>query len=367
MRVLVDSEIYRLQSTGGISRIFTESLQRLGKILPEIAIRLTHVENHFRSRLPQAPWIQPPLSFRPRRFEAAINASLERRWKPQIFHGTYFTTPGVRGVRTVATVYDFIHEECASLEGFHASVVARKRLALQSADCIIAISDATRESVFRHIRGAESKVRVIYPGVAEAFLADAGGGGDAGRELRAAIGNARPYWLFVGVRRAYKNFGTLLRAFARAASRAEADLVLIGGDHELAGWEVDFLISRRLEKRVHLLGQVTDRLLIAAYREAAAFVFPSCAEGFGIPLIEAMACGTRVLAADIPVFREIALGRAEFFDPHDQDALEELLLMSLERAPEPERLDEARQYAARFTWDEAARKLAEVYQSCAAT
>jgi len=361
MRVLVESDIYRRQSTGGISRIFTESLQRIGAFLPEIDIRFTHLENHFKSRLPKAPCIRPPLDFRPRRFEAAVNAFLERRWKPQVLHSTYFKVPRIQGVRTLVTVYDFIYEEFPSLMGVDGYIPALKRAALQSADCIIAISNATKEATLRHIGGPEERVRVIYPGVSEIFLEEAGA--DARREFRGAVGNERPFWLYVGNRKYYKNFGTLLRAFAQIASRVDADLVLVGGESDLADWQIDLLLSKGLEKRVHLLGAVNDKLLAAAYRETAAFVFPSCAEGFGIPILEAMACKTPILAADIPVFREIASGRARFFASHDQAALAELLLESLDRKPAPEQLEEARQYASRFSWAAAARELAEVYRS----
>lgn len=365
MRVLVDSEIYRLQATGGISRIFTESLARIASFLPEIDIRFTWLENHFKGRLPKAPGIRRPLDFRPRRFEQALNTSMQRRWDPQIFHSTYFTVPSLRGVRKVVTVYDFIYEEFSTLTGCHNHILEQKRTALRGADSIVAISQSTKEGTLRHIGGPEERVRVIYPGVAGVFLAeepaDAGGRG----RLRAAIGNDRPFWLYVGNRKFYKNFGTLLRAFSRVAPRADADLVVIGGEADLADWQIDLLISKGLEKRVHLLGPVDDVLLIAGYRETAAFVFPSCAEGFGIPLLEAMACKAPILAADIPVFREIASGRARFFDPHDESALAELLLESLDRRPGQAELEAARQDASRFSWDAAARELAGVYRSLA--
>lgn len=317
--------------------------------------------------MPKGAHITPPLDFRPRRFEAAVNAAVQKRWKPHVVHGSYFTSPKVPGANTMVTIYDFIYEEFPSLTGAYEYIRATKRLAMEAADCIVAISNATRESACARIRGAEKKTRVIYPGVSEAFLAPRGDAAQARAEFRAAAGNDRPYWLFVGNRGGYKNFGALVRAFAGVAKRVEADLVLMGGEYELSAWEIDLLLSKGLEGRVHLLGPVSDSLLVAGYAGAAAFVFPSCAEGFGIPLLEAMACGTPVLAADIPVFREVAAGNADFFDPHDQGALEEMLLAALSKPAEPARLEAARRHAAGFTWDKAAVELAEAYRWCADT
>jgi glycosyltransferase involved in cell wall biosynthesis len=105
-----------------------------------------------------------------------------------------------------------------------------------------------------------------------------------------------------------------------------------------------------------------DDGLRAAYSGAAAFVYPSLQEGFGIPLLEAMGCGTPIVASDIPVFREVADGVATFVDPYDQTDLLDALLRTLSPdAGLAARVDRGIARAREFTWARAAEQLAGVY------
>ena len=98
-----------------------------------------------------------------------------------------------------------------------------------------------------------------------------------------------------------------------------------------------------------------------AYSGAIAVVVPSLAEGFGIPVIEAMACGTQILVSDIPVFREIAGDDARYFDPHDTKGIADLMHATVGVLPDDLRIGRAKQRARRFSWDASARQLGELY------
>ena len=127
---------------------------------------------------------------------------------------------------------------------------------------------------------------------------------------------------------------------------------------------MDFVIKNRLENRLVLLHDMDDRELALAYSGALGFIFPSLAEGFGIPLLEAMACGVPVIASDIPVFHEVASDAAQFFDPHDEEELASVMCRLLSDESLCERLRAAgRTRSSHFSWGKSARDLARIYRS----
>ena len=149
------------------------------------------------------------------------------------------------------------------------------------------------------------------------------------------------------------------------AGETGGSLVVAGGRPELETHEIELLIAHRLEDRVVLLPGVSDDTLRVAYAGAAAFVFPSLAEGFGLPVIEAMGCGCPVIASDIAVFREVAGEAALYFDPHDPAALATAMRRSLEPTTRTALAAAGRKRAADFSWDKSAAILRGVYESLA--
>jgi glycosyltransferase involved in cell wall biosynthesis len=183
--------------------------------------------------------------------------------------------------------------------------------------------------------------------------------------LLARLGVRGPYVLTVGTLQPRKNVEALLRA--SNAVRAG------GGDHELVvvgarGWLDDDLLrqlgAEALAGAVHVTGRVSDGELVDLYRGAEVFVFPSRYEGFGFPVLEAMACGTAVVAADRTSLPEVAGDAAVLVDPDDQRALElavgELLSAADRRADLVER---GLRRAAEFTWERCAELTVEAYRS----
>jgi glycosyltransferase involved in cell wall biosynthesis len=171
----------------------------------------------------------------------------------------------------------------------------------------------------------------------------------------------RKYWLYVGSRLPYKNFNTLLRAFVQIANKTEEDLLVVGGGVNFDGWQQDLIVQSRLEGRVHLANGVNDNELQQAYSGASAFVFPSLIEGFGIPILEAMACGTPVILSDIDVFHEVSGNAALFFDPHSHEALAQCLLTVSGKSEELK--NAGSRNASRYDWDTTAREFSAVYEA----
>jgi glycosyltransferase involved in cell wall biosynthesis len=366
VRVLVDGIIYRQQHFGGISRCFTEMLTRVGRHCGDIET-LLHLPEGCHAQTPKAATIREirDRHLRPYRLlnraSVAASKAAAKKLRPQIFHSTYYTSPYWPGMKTVVTVYDFIHEQFPALQG-EAAFVEQKRREIERADAIIAISDCTGNDVLRYARVDPARITVIPLGVSDAFL-------ETAEEIPAPLFRKQhnipnPYWLFVGQRNLYKNFGTLLRAFTQISEKTRTDLVLVGGLPELESWQIDLLIRHRLERRIHRLA-VSDGVLRQVYANAEGFIFPSLAEGFGIPLLEAMAAGVPIVASDIPVFHEVAGDAALFFDPYDDGALAHAMLRVLDKTTRCDLVHKGRERVRSFTWDEAARKLGQVYRGLA--
>ena len=370
IRVLVDGHIYGMQSHGGVGRCFTETLNRLGRHADDIEV-IVHLPSNPKGTPPKGPgirhvenWnIRPGRLFAP--FSARVNMARIRALRPQIFHSTYYTLPYWPELRTVVTVHDFIDENSfQTMSGNYMGFVAHKRKVIERADAIIAVSHATKQDILKYTRAEADSISVIYHGINEDVAATSPTEEEI-NHFRAENRIREPYWLFVGRRLRYKNFGVLLRAWARVTHsyRIDSYLVAIGPHDGLESWQIDFLIRNRLEQRLVLLSRVDDRTLSVAYHGAAAFILPSLFEGFGIPLLEAMACNTPIIASDIPVLHEVASDAALYFDPHDEDALAEAMVQILDDRLRQDLAGKGQKRLSRFSWDKSARQIAEVYRS----
>ncbi len=172
----------------------------------------------------------------------------------------------------------------------------------------------------------------------------------------------RPFILSVSSIYRYKNFLNLIRAYASLAARREElpDLVIVGDDQD-----PDYARAMRAAvaesgcaERIRLVGEVPYHEVRSYYRQARLFVFPSYLETFGHPLLEAMASEVPLVAADIPVFREIAGDAAFYADPHDPDALAHCMEEALFRLEADETLvKRGAERVRRFTWGRSAARL----------
>jgi glycosyltransferase involved in cell wall biosynthesis len=366
-RVLLDGVVYQQQRAGGISRCFNEVMPRIADTCNDIVV-LLHLPPLCHADLPAARRLRiiKDIRLRPGRF---FNRPMRRlsQWRarlhrPDVFHSTYYTRPYWQGPRTVVTVHDFVDEHLPALFS-NFDFQRHKRAVIEQADAVIAVSDSTRRDILRFTDTDADKVTVVHHAPSGVFADTGGVDPDAFADRRSI---QKPYWLYVGDRVHYKNFGTLLRAFVRVADETGGSLVLLGGNTgELAAWQQDLVIREGLEQRVHQFGYLPDVELCRAYAGAAAFVFPSLAEGFGIPLLEAMACRTPVLASDIPVFHEVAEDAALFFDPHDETAVAAALTQSLEPSVRRDLVNAGQRRVKGFSWDTAAEQIADIYRSLA--
>jgi glycosyltransferase involved in cell wall biosynthesis len=366
LEIVVDGIIYQLQAHGGISRIYSETLPRMCRIDETLKITLL-MRGQSRQLLPQHPHIHilsapqlerflPPNPMSRFLKEAWLRLSIGRTGD-KIWHSTYFTMPRIWRGMTVVTVADLASElfpdqfNAPGAEQFREQM----RRCVLSADAVICISETTRNDVL-NLSGAKPERILTVP------LAC----GDIFKQLPPPINSMKlpvpePFILYVGSRSHYKNFRLLIEAYSSWQHKHEVSLVAVGNEWSLD--EMDTLIKLGITDRMHLLDKVDDETLCRLYNKAAAFVYPSRYEGFGIPLLEAMSCGCPVVASRIPSTVEVAGGCPIYFDPEQTEGLVTALDKALAEGRDSERTLAGLERAKGFSWQKTAEQTLEVYRS----
>lgn len=280
-----------------------------------------------------------------------------------LFHATHYVLPFGLPCPAVVTVHDLIHlRRPEQLSNRLAGLYARAMLAraARRARRLLTVSRATADDLVSILGADPGRIEVIPNGVDPAFFADPGPAG-----IRAALGPLGlepPYLLFLGNPKPHKNVGRLLAAFARLDPVATPPLVLAGARPAERAALAEEVRRAGLGGRVVCLGHLPAGALPALYRGAALFLFPSLAEGFGLPVLEAMAAGTPVVASAIPALRELAGGCAELVDPLSEAAIAEGIARLLGDGERRAELSaRARERARQFDWEATARRTAATY------
>jgi glycosyltransferase involved in cell wall biosynthesis len=279
-----------------------------------------------------------------------------------VVHAPSVAVPPKSDAPLVVTAHDaapLIYPETYPRRGrrFHTQGLAA---AAKRADLVITVSESAAEELSTYTAIPRERMRVVPNGVDLEIAGDAQVEATR-RELEL---DDAPYVFWIGSLEPRKNVGTLVDAFVRWALHTDLPhrLVLAGP----AGWLEDeasvLAPARRLGDRVRTLGRVGDPALSALYRGADLFAFPSLHEGFGIPVLEAMAQETPVIAADIPALREIASGAAVLRSPDDPDAWVAALDNLLHDEPELARLGNAGRVRAQgYSWTRCAEETRAIY------
>ena len=221
------------------------------------------------------------------------------------------------------------------------------RRCLERAAALLAVSENTANDIVKcypHIR--REKIFTVRHGV-DAFFSQADDG-------RPASQNNKPYFLFVGHRGGYKNFLRLLTAFGQSGLAGKFDLLAISPvEKNFSPAESELIRKYDLHQAVRIIGAATESDLRASYAAAAAFVYPSEYEGFGLPILEAMASGTLVATANTSSMPEVGGPDALYFDPLDVDSISDCL-RRIASMPAAELADFKKRGWARaqaFTWE----------------
>jgi len=283
-----------------------------------------------------------------------------------LFHSPDFVLPPVQGgIPTLLTVHDlsFVHYPEVYPEVLVRYLNRVVPWSVRRATHILADSEATKRDLVAVWQIPEAKITVLYSGVGAAFQRVTEPEKSAAVRQKYDLG-AEPYLLSVGTVQPRKNYQMLIQAFAPLAANHAYNLVIAGGK----GWLYEEMMAeverQGLNGRVRFIGFVDDADLPALYSGAALFVFPSLYEGFGIPLLEAMACGAPVLASDVSSLPEVGAGTAVLLPPHDPSQWTHHMARLL---ADPEQQASMRQagyqQVQRFSWQKAAQQLLTIYQT----
>ncbi len=369
MKILYDGEIYSIFRHGGVVRYFYHLISGLsssyrpillGNQMPEIAPQHPKLELAIKSHAWAGNGLKPVRKWLERGF-------CSRKWvefEPDLIHPTYYNEVArgrydQRKVPMVLTVYDMIHERFPDQVDRRRSHSEKKRQAIQRADHLLCISETTRQDLLERFQIPAAKTSVTLLAVDELFFCDSDSPPDVPQEV--------PYFLFIGRRDPYKNFSLVLQAMDRLQQdrpdhSLPFQLHVLGAP--LTAAEREEIQRCHLTAHVHWESVKDDLGLRDRYRQSLGLVFPSLWEGFGLPLLEALAAGTCVIASDIPVFRELVDEGFEAFDPGSADSLSAALWRIYDQPQfRQQRIQLGQKQLGRYRWENTVAATEQVYRS----
>ncbi len=267
--------------------------------------------------------------------------------------------------KKIVTVYDLFFLDFPDLTDKESRKVYSRKIekSLQKADGIVTISHFTEQQLVEKFVLDRDKIRVIHPGI---NLKEWGVREPESLErIRDSFALPSDFLLFVGAQEPRKNLTRLLMALRLVHDRYQKIPLVLVGRKGLDSENVQKNIRKlALGSWVKMVGYVDEIELKHIYRLASAFVFPSLMEGFGIPLLEAMACGLPIVTSRSSALSEIAQDAAVYIDPEDPEDIATKIIQLLENPALKEKLiSAAERRVAFFTWEQAATEAMQFYQS----
>jgi glycosyltransferase involved in cell wall biosynthesis len=316
IKVLYDHQKFSTQKYGGISRYFANLIQAI-KVSPDFECQLGVLfsNNHYLPHDDGVFALAKKLIKNPNhiyRINKAYDAHLLEKNNFDLFHPTYYDTYFLEKLKKplVVTIHDMTYERLPEYFWAKDPLSHQKRLNIERADKIIAISETTKRDILKYLNTDPNKIEVVYHGI----------------DLEAPFITRKiehipdDYILFVGDRSGYKNFFLFVNAFKEISFKyPELKVILTGGGN------LDIAETEHL-KRLGLTEKVThtnvdDAELNFLYQQALVFVYPSLHEGFGLPILEAFTAKCPIILSDTECFREIANEAAVYFEPQSIDSL----------------------------------------------
>ena len=356
-----DYQIFTYQRVGGISRYFVNLANELYQKNIDVSIQAGLHKNEY-LREPYefniaGAFVESVLNSRYENLARhGVNYTFNQFWELSpsisIIHETYYSAlPRISKKPRVLTVYDMIHELYNTDFEKGDRTRVRKDAAFRSVDEIICISESTKNDLLKLYNVDEEKISVVYLGVDTNIF-------------NLKVGPKRiqnfDYILYVGSRNGYKNFTLLLKAFALSSLSSNGYKLVVFGGGDFSVEELSLMSALGVSEGSVIRVSGNDELLASYYQNASFFVYPSLYEGFGIPPLEAMACGCPVLVSCNSSIPEVVGDAGMYFESQSLeslvDGLEKMLLSDRETQT---KLGLGR--VKHFTWEKCAISTLEVY------
>lgn len=364
IKVLFDNQIYKTQNFGGISRYFSELMKgvNISKDFQSLPKKFYSSNEHLRlNGQTHYNWFEDTPRFRGKiriknyliRKEEKRIIKLAEKGDYNVFHPTYYDSLFINYIPqskpVVVTIYDMIHE----LYFKDLVIPAYKKSLISRSELIIAISQNTKQDILNlYPEIAESKIKVVYLG-SSLTVSNI----EPKKELPSA------YILFVGNRWTYKNFIWFVNSVAPFLIKEKLNL-LCAGAGIFNNMELALFAKLNLINQVHYFPINNDDDLVALYKNALCFVFPSLYEGFGIPILEAFSCRCPVILANASCFPEIAGDAALYFDTDNPESLVEQLGKIIYDKELADNIREAGfERNKLYSWDKMVQQHLEIYKS----
>jgi glycosyltransferase involved in cell wall biosynthesis len=364
MRIVYDYQTFSLREYIGISRYFVELAAHMSR-LPGVEVRIVAplLRSLFlaerRSSIAVTGIDVSGIEWMPLKAVQRTNSLLFRAiaasCHPDIVHETSYAPErsAPRSAKIVTTIHDTIPERLPEMFSAAAEHKERIRKAVQRADRVICVSESTKRDLLDLYDVQPERVAVVR--LASCIAPSAQGPIDIGS----------PYFLHVGGRYAYKNFGGLLRAFADSQLYRTHKLVAFSS-HGLGRDELEQIHALGIPSGSVIATGGGDNLLARYYAGAEALVFPSIYEGFGIPLVEAMSCGCPIVAGNTSSLPEVGGDAALYCDPADPGSIAAAMLQITGSSETRARLiAKGLERARLFSWEKCAAETYAVYQQIA--
>jgi len=294
-----------------------------------------------------------------------------RRTRADLFHAPHYVLPPLTPCRSVVTIHDLIHLRFPEyLPNRLAYSYARAMIwsAIRRADRVLTVSEASKRDILRFFNVSAGKVEVVPNAIDDRFGIPPTD--EEVAQVRERYQLQAPFLLYAGNIKPHKNLERLIEAFGDVRRRGFDRLkLLIIGDQVTKYATLRHAVHRcKLHTHVRFFGFVPDRMLAVLYRLADAFVFPSLYEGFGLPPLEAMACGTPVVTSNVSSLPEVVGDAALLVDPYDTRAIADALERVLsDEALRRDLVARGLERAKEFSWERSVRRIREVYAEVSAS
>lgn len=366
MNLIYDYQIFTAQQFGGISRYFYELINH-SKGFIDIKVTGCFSNNYYlnKTTYKKKQFLKEFSLKGKHRILDFINKqdSIQTLKKNDydILHPTYYNPYFLKYIKDkplVITVHDMIHEKFPGFFSKKDKTIIWKKEVIHRADKIIAISENTKKDVLCFYNIDPSKIEVIYHGnsinLDHTF--------DVNNNYLPNNYLPNNYLLFVGGRDGYKYFLPFIEAILPIIHKEKINILCVGGGH-FSKEELSFFEERKISERIQQRN-LSDKELIIAYKRALGFVYPSLYEGFGMPILEAFACGCPLVCSNTSCFPEIAREGASFFNPQNSESIrfsiEKILYDTIYRN---ELIEKGKNIEKNFSWQKTFNQTMNLYKS----